>query len=184
MAGALQPPSYSPIRQTVSVLASDAGTDRWIMTVALFMVGGCYLVTAAGLAGAGGPARILLCVAGLCSAGIAASPESVQGPNLRHLAWTALGEITIAVWPAFTVRRAAPRPLILSIRGSAAATALFAVLLGWLVIEAHGGRDVGLAERLASTVQTSWPFVVAVALRHPTPRAPAEAGGGPWRFRR
>jgi hypothetical protein len=27
-AGAFQPVSYSPVRQTLSVLASDAGTDR------------------------------------------------------------------------------------------------------------------------------------------------------------
>jgi hypothetical protein len=39
-AGAFQPVSYSPIRQTLSVLASDARTDRWIMTAALFLVGG------------------------------------------------------------------------------------------------------------------------------------------------
>jgi hypothetical protein len=50
-ADAVQPASYSPIRQTISALAGYAGTDRWIMTGALFLVGGCYLVTAAGLAG-------------------------------------------------------------------------------------------------------------------------------------
>ena len=47
-ADAVQPASYSPIRQTISVLAGDAATDRWIMTGTLFVVGGCYLVTAAG----------------------------------------------------------------------------------------------------------------------------------------
>jgi hypothetical protein len=98
----------------------------------------------------------------------------VEGPNPQHLAWTALGEFTIAIWPAFTARRAPPRSLILGTRGSVAATALFTVLLGWLVIQAHGGSDVGLAERLACSVQIWWPFVVAVALRH---AAPAGAGG-------
>ena len=51
VAEAVQPASYSPIRKTISVLAGHAGTDRWIMTGALFLVGGCQLVTAAGLAG-------------------------------------------------------------------------------------------------------------------------------------
>ena len=46
-ADAVQPASYSPIRETISVLAGAAGTDRWIMTGALFLVGSCYLVTAA-----------------------------------------------------------------------------------------------------------------------------------------
>ena len=173
-AGALQPPPYSPIRQTISALAGHAGTDRWIMTGALFLIGGCYLVTAAGLAGVSAPARVLLCVAGLSSAGIAASPESARGPDPQHLAWTALGAITIAVWPAFTARRASPRPLILGIGGSAAATAVFTVLLGWLVIQAHGGSNLGLAERLTTSVQTSWPFIVAVALRRTTPRTPRQ----------
>ena len=44
-------------------------------------------------------------------------------------------------------------------------TAGFVGLLGWLLIEAQGGSLLGLAERLTSSLQTSWPFVVAVALR-------------------
>src|SRR5580692_8402313 len=62
IAGAVQPASYSPIGKTVSVMAGHAGTDRWIMTGALFLVGGCQLAAAAGLAGVGVPARVLLAV--------------------------------------------------------------------------------------------------------------------------
>jgi hypothetical membrane protein len=164
IAGALQPPSYTPIRETVSVMAGQAGTDRWVMTSALLAVGCCHLVTAAGLAGARPAARLLLVVAGLASIGIAASPEPAHGSTPRHLAWTALGAVTIAVWPAFTARRA-PRPRILSARGSAAVTVAFVALLGWLVLETQGGSMVGLAERLMSSVLTCWPFAVAVALR-------------------
>ena len=51
VAGALQPASYSPVRKTISVMAGQAGTDRWIMTGGIFLAGGCYLVTAAGLTG-------------------------------------------------------------------------------------------------------------------------------------
>src|SRR6202167_4276492 len=69
IADAVQPASYSPIRKTVSVLAGHAGTDRWIMTGALVLVGACQLVTALGLTGVGVPARLLLAVAGLCSIG-------------------------------------------------------------------------------------------------------------------
>src|SRR6201986_2585836 len=53
-AEALQPPSYSPVRSTISGLAGLAGTDRWIMTSALILVGACYFVTAAGLPGVRG----------------------------------------------------------------------------------------------------------------------------------
>src|ERR1700744_2456522 len=55
---AVQPASYSPIRQTVSVLAGYAGTDRWIVTGALYLEGICYLLAAAGLTAIGRSARI------------------------------------------------------------------------------------------------------------------------------
>jgi Protein of unknown function (DUF998) len=165
IADAVQPASYSPIRKTVSVLAGHAGTDRWIMTGALLLVGGCQLVAAAGLAGVGGPARILLAVAGLSSIGIALSPEPARGSTPQHLAWTSLGAVALAVWPAFVARRAPPRPLILSTYGCAAVTTVFMVLLGWLVIETQGGSDLGLAERLFLSTETCWPVIVALALR-------------------
>ena len=178
IADAVQPASYSPIRKTVSVLAGYAGTDRWIMTGALFLVGGCQLVTAVGLAGAGVPARILLAVAGLSSIGIAVSPEPARGSTPQHLAWTSLGAVVLAVWPAFVARRAPPRPLILSSYGRAVVTAVFIALLGWLVIETQGGSDLGLAERLFLSIETCWPFIVAVALHRTRHPRPALATGG------
>jgi hypothetical membrane protein len=194
IAGVLQPASYSPVHDTVSVLAGQAGTHRWIMTGALFLVGGCYLVTAAGLSAIRVPARVLLVVAGLSSIGIAASPEPASGTTQQHLAWTALGAVAITVWPAVTARRAAGLPVILGVPSSALVTIVFAALLGWVVHEAQGGPVLGLAERLAAFVQTSWPFVAAVSLRRATltgirqdagqpPRLPAvEAAAGPARL--
>jgi hypothetical protein len=74
IAGILQPAFYSPVRTTISAMAAQAGTDRWVMTGGIFLVGGCYLVTAAGLTGARASARALLAVAGVAGIGIAASP--------------------------------------------------------------------------------------------------------------
>jgi hypothetical protein len=136
----------------------------------LFLVGACYLVTAACLPGLRRSARIVLVIAGVSSIGIAASPQPVHGTNLQHLVWTALGAVAIAVWPAFVAWRAPPRPYLLGRRGCAVVTAVFLVLLGWLAIETQGGADLGLAERLTVSTQTCWPFVVAVALRHTRPR--------------
>jgi len=172
-ADAVQPASYSPIRQTISVLAGDAGTDRWIMTATLFLVGSSYLVTAAGLAGVRAPARTLLAVSGVSTIGIAASPEPASGPTSQHLAWVVLAAVSIAVWPALAARRLPPRPVVLSGYGSAAVTVVFAALLGWLFIEAKGGGYLGLAERLTTSAQACWPFVVALALR----RAASRLGG-------
>lgn len=176
IADVFQPASYSPIRDTVSVLAGQAGTDRWIMTGALFLAGGCYLLTAAGLAGIRRCARILLIVAGLAIIGIATSPEPASGPTTRHLAWTVLGAVTIAVFPAFVARRGSPRPLILSVYGSVAVTVVFAALLCWFLAEAQGGGMLGLAERLTTSIEASWPFIVALALRRTTPRTRLHLG--------
>jgi hypothetical protein len=167
VAGTLQPASYNPVRDTVSVMAGHAGTDRWVMTGALLLVGGCHLVTAAGLGAVRASARVLLILAGVSSIGIAISPEPMVGSTPQHLAWTSFGAVIITVWPALVVRPGSPQPLILSRRGSAVVTAVFLALLGWLVIETQGGSYLGVAERLTSSVQTSWPFIVAVVLwRH------------------
>jgi hypothetical membrane protein len=173
IAGIFQPASYSPMRKTISVMAGQAGTDRWIMTGGIFLVGCCYLVTAAGLAGVRARARALLIVAGLAGIGIAASPEPASGATPRHLAWTVLGAVTTAVWPAFAAPRGSPRPLILSVYGSATVTAFFVALLGWLFIQTRDGSVLGLAERLTSSIQTCWPFIVALALRSAGPRPAA-----------
>jgi len=175
VAGALQPASYSPVRTTISAMAGQAGTDRWVMTGGILLVAGCYLVTAAGLTGAPASARALLIVAGLAGVGIAASPDPARGATPRHLAWTVLGAVTTALWPAFAARRASPRPLILSVCGSAAVTAVFVALLSWLFIETRDGSVLGLAERLTSSIQTCWPFIIAFALRRAGPRPAAHA---------
>ena len=174
-AEALQPPSYSPLRSTISVMAGLGGTDRWIMTSALLVVGAGYFVTAAGLPGVRVAARIVLMVAGLSSIGIAVSPEPAGGSTPRHLAWTSLGAVAITLWPAFTVRRAPSRPLILRARGAGAVTAVFLALLAWLVFETQGGTALGLAERLVSAVEVTWPFVVALALRRAVQQGQANA---------
>jgi Protein of unknown function (DUF998) len=180
VAGTLQPASYNPIRDTVSVMAGHGGTDRWVMTGALLLVGGCHLVTAAGLGAIRVPARILLILAGLSSIGIAACPEPVVGSTPQHLAWTSFGAVIITVWPAFVARSGTPQPLIVSRPGAAVVTVVFLTLLCWLVIETQGGSYLGMAERLTSSVQTSWPFVVAVVLwRHATRTGRPELPGEP-----
>jgi hypothetical membrane protein len=177
VAGALQPASYNPVRTTISVMAGHAGTDRWIMTAGIFLTGGCYLLTAAGLTGVRAAARALLIVAGLAGIGIAASPEPARGSTPQHLAWTVLGAVTIAAWPAFTARRTPPRPMVLSSYGSAAVTAVFLALLGWLFVETQDGSVLGLAERLTSSIQTCWPFIIALTLRRTRRPHPGLATG-------
>ena len=166
IAGALQPVSYSPMRQTMSALAGAAGTDPWVMTAALVLVGGCQIATGVGLTGVRMPARILLVLTGLSTFGIAASPEPAAGPTPRHLAFAVACVVATAMWPVLVAGRAPVRSWILSVYGCAAVTVVFAGLSCWLLIAArYGGGDLGLVERLTSAVQGLFPLVVAVALR-------------------
>jgi hypothetical membrane protein len=165
IADAVQPSTYSPIHQTISILSGHAGAHRWIVTTALLLVGTCYLATAAGLAALRRAARIGLVVAGTAAIGVALSPEPVVGTTTRHMAFTTVGAATIAVWPALTARRDCRTCAIVSVPVAAAVTVVFLVLLGWLFVEAQTDGRVGLAERIDSSIQACWPFVVAVALR-------------------
>jgi hypothetical membrane protein len=164
-AGALQPASYSPMQQTMSDLAGQTATDPWVMTAAFFGVGGCQLVTGLGLTRVAVPARMLLLLAGLSTVGVAASPEAATGPTLRHLVFAVSCVVTTLVWPVFVIRRGPAMPQLLSFQSTVVVTAAFAALSGWLLVTTQGGSDLGMAERLTSSVQGLWPLVVAVALR-------------------
>jgi hypothetical protein len=165
VAGALQPASYSPMRQTMSVLAGDTGTDRWVMTAALVVVGTCQIATGAGLTGVRMPARIVLVLTGLSTLGIAATPEPATGPTSRHLLFAVSCVVMTAVWPVLVASRRPERSWILGVPGCATVTVVFAGLSCWLLIAAQGGGDLGLAERLTSAAQGLFPLVVALALR-------------------
>jgi hypothetical protein len=170
IAGALQPASYSPMGQTISALAGQAGTDRWVMTAALLVVGGCQFATGARLTAVRLPARILLMLTGLSTLGLVAAPELSTGPTSGHLAFAVSCVVTTAVWPALIIRRPPAPSWLLSVTGGLVVTALFAGLSCWLLIAAQAGAgDLGLVERLTSGVQSLYPLVVALALRRPRP---------------
>ena len=170
IAGALQPAGYSPLRETISVLAGQSGTDRWVMTAALLLVGSCQIATGAGLTAVRVPARILLILTGLSTFGIAATPEPAAGPTSRHLAFAVGCVVTTAVWPVLVARRGPAWSWILSVGGCATVTVLFAGLSCWLLIAARSGAaDLGMVERLTSAAQGLFPFVVALAVRRTAP---------------
>jgi hypothetical membrane protein len=172
IAGALQPVAYSPMSQTISVLAGYSGSDRWVMTTALLLVGSCQIATGAGLTAVRAPARILLIVTGLSTLGIAVTPEPATGPTPRHLAFAVSCVVTTAVWPVLIARRGSAQSWILSVYGCATVTVLFAGLSCWLLIAAQdGSADLGMVERLTSGAQGLFPLVVALALRQTTPDA-------------
>jgi hypothetical protein len=170
--GALQATSYNPVQQTMSVLAGQPGTDPWIMTGALFLVGATQLVTAAGLRDVGAPARVLLVITGLCTFGVASSPEPAAGPSPVHLAFAVSCVFTTAIWPIFVARRPPAPTWAVSTAGCAAVTAFYAVLCGWVLFASFGAGDLGLAERVTSTALGLFPLIVALGLRRAASNEP------------
>jgi hypothetical protein len=164
VADVLQPPSYSPVRQTVSVLSGYAGTDRWLVTAALYLVGIGYLIIAAGLGVLAVPARVGLIVAAVAAIAVASFPEPVHGSNRPHELFTAIGAIAIAVWPAIVTRQESVYAAV-GARRTVTAIVVSLVLFLWTAIETRGGSALGLAERMSSAVQAGFPFVVVLALR-------------------
>ncbi len=172
------------MRDTISVLAGYTGTDRWVMTVALLLVGSFQVATGAGLTAVRLPARLLLIATGLSTLGIAATPELATGPTLRHLAFAVSCVVTTAIWPVLAARRAPAPSWIVSVYGAAAMTAVFAGLSCWLLIAARAGAgDLGLVERLTSAVQALFPLVVALALRRAARASARPPGVGAGRQR-
>ena len=184
IADALQPATYSPVHQTISILAGHAGAHRWIVTTALLLVGACYVVTGVGMTVLRLSARVGLVVSGAAATGVALCPEPVKGTTTQHMAFTTVGAAAIAVWPALTVRRGPGVSAVVSVPVTTTATVVFMGLLTWLFFEAQTDGRVGLAERVDSSIQACWPFVVAVALRslpsRPT-RSEQATSTRPWR---
>jgi hypothetical membrane protein len=172
-AGALQPPTYRPAEQTISVLAGASASDRWVMTSGLLAVGGCYVLIAFALTALWSVARLLLVVAGLAGIGLAASPVPAHGLTMRHLAFTVIGAAVITMWPIFARLRMSPHALVMSSGVTTAATLLFVALLGWTICETQVGDHLGVSERLSTAIPLCWPLVVTLALRRPVHAAVA-----------
>lgn len=174
VADTVQPASYSPMRQTVSVLSGDAASQRWIVTIALYAVGAGYLVTALGMRDLAAAARNGLLVAGISAIGVAAFPVPVHGTSRPHAVFVVVGAVAIAAWPALAARQASVRAAV-GARLSAVAIVVSAALFLWTAVEVRGGSLLGLAERTSSGLQVAWPFVVALTVRRV--RAPDSRDG-------
>lgn len=159
-----QPGHFDAARRSISSLAAHGATDRWIMTLALAVLGACHIVTALGLCPVPSRGRWLLAIGGASTLVVAASPQPAHGSATVHIIAATAGFVALALWPLFAADDAGP--LVLRRRCSAAVTVLFLVLLGWLTVEiGQDGALVGASERVLAGAQACWPLVVVLALR-------------------
>ena len=166
VAGALEPAPYDPVRQTVSVLAGQGAAHRWIVTSTLYVVGLIYLIIAAAFRALEPLSRAGLLVSGATAISVASFPEPAHGTSTMHVLCTGIGAIALAVWPAIVARRRSPLRAALGTPIAFTAATISLLLLVWTAIETRNGSALGLAERVSSSLQTAWPFAVAVGLRH------------------
>jgi Protein of unknown function (DUF998) len=174
LAAARQSGGFDPVRQTISELAARGATEPWIMTTALAGVGVCHMITAAGLAPAALPGRVLLALGGAATVAVAALPLPATGGSAVHATGHAAGHATghaaaawiaftaLSLWPAGGPRRGAvPGPVL----WCCAAAGLLG-LLGWLGIDYFGQRpQIGRSERILAGAQALWPLVVVLLAR-------------------
>ncbi|MET0787921.1 MAG: DUF998 domain-containing protein [Cellulomonas sp.] len=159
---AAQQPSFDAAQETISALAASTATDPWIMTAGLAITGVAHMVTAAGLRPVPRNARLLHALGGAATLAVAALPVDAY-PTAHGIA-AGIGFGALALWPAFSRRRAATgilRPAV-----GVGASVVLVGLLGAFVLELQAGGDAtGLTERAVAGAQALWPLVVVVALR-------------------
>ena len=163
IAARLEGPAYDPVTQTISVLAAYGAAGFWVMTTALAALGLCHLVTALGLRAAALPGRVALGAGGVAAFVVAALPPPSSGGSLRHGAVAGVGFALLAMWPVLAADRRGAGPWGLRLVPSLVATLLMLVSAVWFLFEMHIDGAAGVAERLVTSIQSLWPFVVVAS---------------------
>ena len=166
VAAGLQP-RFDPVADTVSALAAQGATDRWVMTLTFVVVGICYIVTALALRPARAAGRLILIAGVLAGMLVAASPERAGDTYpVPHIIAAVAGLAGLVTWPAGAWRRGPAVPWGLRPAVAATAVVVLLVLVAWVGAELILGiGQVGLAERIAGVAQAIWPLAVVLSCR-------------------
>nr|WP_222109478.1 DUF998 domain-containing protein [Streptomyces cupreus] len=168
IAAHLEGPAYDPATETISVLAAYEAAGFWVMTGALLALGVCHLLTAWGLRAAALAGRVALGGGGVSALVVALLPPPSSGGSLLHGSAAGVAFALLAVWPVLAADRSGAAPWGLRPVPSLAATAVMGAGAAWFMIEMHRHGAAGVAERLVTSLQSLWPFVVAAScLRRP-----------------
>jgi len=164
IAAGLQP-RFDPVADTVSALAAQGATDRWVMTLTFLVVGCCYVVTALALRPAAPTGRLILLAGALVGMLVAANPERPGDLYpIGHIITASAGLAGLIAWPAGAWRRGPAVPWGLRPAAAAAAVAVLFALVAWFGTELIlGFAQVGLAERVAGVAQALWPLAVVLS---------------------
>jgi hypothetical membrane protein len=163
LAQARQPSGYSAVRDTISALAAEGATDRWVMTAALAGLGTCHIVTALGLHPARRRGRTVLGIGGAATVLVAVFAQPAHGNSVAHTVSATVAFVALAGWPLGATAPASEAPLLRWPASLAAAAVLLGAVV-WFAAELHGG-DRGLAERTAAGLEALWPLALVLTTR-------------------
>jgi hypothetical protein len=98
---------------------------------------------------------------------VAVVPAPSSGGSLGHGSVAVVGFTVLAAWPVLAIRTGGSVPWALRPLPSLGAAAVMAVGAAWFLVETQLHGVAGVAERAVTTLQSVWPFVVALScLRH------------------
>jgi hypothetical membrane protein len=160
LAAELQPRGYDAVRDTISALAAEGATDRWVMTSALVGLGACHIITAAGLGPARRLGRVVLAAGGAATLLVAAFPQPAQGSSMAHSVAATLAFISVGAWPLAAGRRRHWAPLLTRTVSAGAGVVLLGLVM-WFAFGVDGDHR-GLGERVAAGTQALWPLAVVL----------------------
>ncbi len=152
-------PGYDPIAKTISDLAADDSPVQAIQT-SFFVLGGTLSLIAALYARSFSmPGRVMIFLGGLATYGFAyfTTPSQDSSSELHRL-FAIISFVIFSAWPLFAMRFDKAYPWVLRPVGVIFATAIMTAVSLWFLATwtSPDATNVGLAERVVATMQTSY----------------------------
>lgn len=152
-------PGYDPIAKTISDLAADDSPVQVIQT-SFFVLGGTLSLIAALYARSFSmPGRVMIFLGGLATYGFAyfTTPSQDSSSELHRL-FAIISFVIFSAWPLFAMRFDKAYPWVLRPVGVIFATAIMTAVSLWFLATwtSPDATNVGLAERVVATMQTSY----------------------------
>lgn len=152
-------PGYDPIAKTISDLAADDSPVQAIQT-SFFVLGGTLSLVAAVYARSlSMPGRVLIFLGGLATYGFAYfTTPSQDSSSEMHRLFAIISFVIFSAWPLFAMRFDKAYPWVLRPVGVIVATAIMTAVSLWFLATwtSPAATNVGLAERVVATMQTSY----------------------------
>lgn len=152
-------PGYDPIAKTISDLAADDSPVQVIQT-SFFVLGGTLSLIAAVYARSFSmPGRVMIFLGGLATYGFAYfTTPSQDSSSEMHRLFAIVSFVIFSAWPLFAMRFDKAYPWVLRPVGVIFATAIMTAVSLWFLATwtSPDATNVGLAERVVATMQTSY----------------------------